>query len=92
MPLLPVTQNHDGSPMREVQCVKCTRGYKASENQCVKCNACACPKEHLVISDACVPKPFVMDRPKYEEGLLLPNELLEIVKLEYFCTVSTVWF
>ncbi|XP_045452713.1 meckelin-like [Melitaea cinxia] len=82
---LTVTQNFDGSPMKEVQCIKCTRGYKVINNRCVKCEACSCKKHEIIVKGRCLPKKYVLDRPKYLENNLHPNELLEIVKLEYLC-------
>ncbi|CAH2089757.1 unnamed protein product [Euphydryas editha] len=80
-----VTQNFDGSPMKEVQCIKCTRGYKVLNNRCVKCETCSCKKHEIIVRGRCVQKKYVLDRPKYLENNLHPNELLEIVKLEYLC-------
>ncbi|CAH2235368.1 jg5936 [Pararge aegeria aegeria] len=81
-----VTQNFDGSPMREVQCIKCARGYKAIDNRCVRCEACTCNKNEVIVKGKCIPKKYLLDRPKYTENSLHPDELLEIVKLEYLCT------
>ncbi|XP_050352298.1 meckelin-like [Nymphalis io] len=81
-----LTQNFDGSPMKEVQCVKCARGFKVFDNRCVKCEACLCKKHEIIVRGRCIPKKYILSRPKYTENQLHPNELLEIVKLEYFCT------
>ncbi|CAG9563821.1 unnamed protein product [Danaus chrysippus] len=81
-----VTQNVDGSPMKEVQCVKCARGYKALNNRCVWCEACACKKHEIVVKGNCIPRKYVLDRPKYSENILHPDEVLEFIKLEYLCT------
>nr|XP_037873553.1 meckelin [Bombyx mori] len=81
-----VTQNFDGSPMKEVQCVKCARGYKADNNVCFKCEGCACSKNEIVIRGICVPKTFLNTRPKYEKTLLHPLVLLDVIKYEYLCT------
>ncbi|XP_046970407.1 meckelin-like [Vanessa cardui] len=81
-----VTQLLDGSPMKEVQCIKCARGYKVFENRCVKCEACSCKKHEIIVRGRCIPKKYILSRPKYNENQLHPNELLEIVKLEYLCT------
>ncbi|XP_064073783.1 meckelin-like [Vanessa tameamea] len=81
-----VTQLFDGSPVKEVQCVKCARGYKVFDNRCVKCEACSCKKHEVIVRGRCIPKKYILSRPKYIENQLHPNELLEIVKLEYFCT------
>ncbi|XP_038211400.1 meckelin-like [Zerene cesonia] len=83
-----VTQNFDGSPMKEVTCFKCARGYKVKDNKCVKCEACSCSKSEVVVSGACLPKTYVMERPKYNDNKLHPSSLLEIVKLEYLCNVK----
>ncbi|KAG6454827.1 hypothetical protein O3G_MSEX008908 [Manduca sexta] len=80
-----VTQNFDGSPMKEVQCVKCARGYKAQGNICVRCEACTCNKDQVVVRGLCVAKSFVNNRPKYEEIVLHPTTLLDVVKYEYLC-------
>ncbi|XP_052743892.1 uncharacterized protein LOC112056746 [Bicyclus anynana] len=85
-----VTQNFDGSPMKEVQCIKCSRGFKAVDNRCVRCEACSCAKHEVMVKDKCIPKKYVMDRPKYTENRLHPDELLEIVKLEYLCTQQDI--
>lgn len=82
-----VTQNFDGSPMKEVLCVKCARGFKPSRNTCVRCAACACARNEVIVRDACVPRSFVNFREKYE-GDLHPYALLDIVKYEYMCIVS----
>ncbi|KAJ0173981.1 hypothetical protein K1T71_010127 [Dendrolimus kikuchii] len=81
-----VTQNLDGSPLKEVQCVKCYRGYKAQANVCVKCESCACNKHQINVRDTCIPKGFINIRPKYEEKDLHPSEMLNILKHEYLCT------
>nr|XP_032519930.1 uncharacterized protein LOC116772016 [Danaus plexippus plexippus] len=83
-----VTQNFDGSPMKEVQCVKCARGYKAVNNRCVWCEACSCKKYEIVVKGNCIPRKYVLDRPKYSENILHPDEVLEFIKLEYLCTVN----
>ncbi|CAG4947812.1 unnamed protein product [Colias eurytheme] len=83
-----VTQNFDGSPMKEVTCFKCARGYKVKDNKCVKCEACICSKSEVVVSGTCLPKKYVVERPKYNDNKLHPSSLLEIVKLEYFCNQS----
>ncbi|XP_048483890.1 uncharacterized protein LOC105391396 [Plutella xylostella] len=85
-----VTQNWDGSPLREVQCVKCARGYRAQGNACVRCDACACPRNHVPVRGSCVPKAFLTTRPKYEEKMMTANELLDVVKFEYLCTLGDV--
>ncbi|OWR50833.1 Meckelin [Danaus plexippus plexippus] len=69
-----VTQNFDGSPMKEVQCVKCARGYKAVNNRCVWCEACSCKKYEIVVKGNCIPRKYVLDRPKYSENILHPDE------------------
>ncbi|XP_073953557.1 uncharacterized protein [Choristoneura fumiferana] len=79
-----VTQNFDGSPMKEVLCVKCARGYKPSGNACVRCAGCACARNEVIVRDACVPRSFVNARQKYEGGLH-PYALLDVVKYEYLC-------
>ena len=76
--------------MKEVQCIKCARGYRASNNVCVKCEACTCNKYEIIVKGKCIPKKYVMERPKYAVNELHPEQLLEIVKLEYMCTVSFV--
>ncbi|XP_045528167.1 meckelin-like [Pieris brassicae] len=81
-----VTQNFDGSPMKEVTCFKCHRGYKAYDNKCVKCEVCSCGRNEMAVSGKCLPKKYVMERPKYSDNKLHPNALLDIVKLEYLCT------
>ncbi|XP_072942971.1 meckelin-like [Epargyreus clarus] len=81
-----VTQGFDGAALKEVLCVKCARGYKARDNKCVKCEACLCTKNEAVVHGVCVPKKYVNDRPKYQESVLHPSTLLEIVKQEYLCT------
>ncbi|XP_063540463.1 meckelin-like isoform X2 [Cydia strobilella] len=81
------TQNFDGSPMKEVLCVKCARGFKAVNNACVRCPACACAKNEMAVRDVCVPKSFVTARPKYE-GVLHPSALLDIIKHEYLCIIQ----
>ncbi|CAH4029096.1 unnamed protein product [Pieris brassicae] len=83
-----VTQNFDGSPMKEVTCFKCHRGYKAYDNKCVKCEVCSCGRNEMAVSGKCLPKKYVMERPKYSDNKLHPNALLDIVKLEYLCTQS----
>ncbi|KAG7301660.1 hypothetical protein JYU34_014634 [Plutella xylostella] len=85
-----VTQNWDGSPQREVQCVKCARGYRAQRHACVRCDACACARNHVPVRGSCVPKAFLTSRPKYEEKMLTANELLDVVKFEYLCTLGDV--
>ncbi|XP_053615163.1 meckelin-like isoform X2 [Plodia interpunctella] len=80
-----VTQNNDGSPMKEVLCVKCSRGYKAQNNVCVRCEACTCTKNHIVIKDVCVTKKYLAERPKYEETRVHPSTVLEFMKHEYLC-------
>ncbi|KOB78608.1 Transitional endoplasmic reticulum ATPase TER94 [Operophtera brumata] len=76
--------------MREVLCVKCARGYKAQSNTCVRCESCTCSKNQVVVKGICIPKGYVNMRPKYEEKLLHPLELLDIVKHEYLCTQNDV--
>lgn len=83
-----VTQNIDGSPLKEMQCVKCAKGYKAENNVCTKCEACTCNKNQIIVRGVCVPKNYVNARPKYEEGSLHPLALLDVVKHEYLCMVS----
>lgn len=83
-----MSQNIDGSPMKEVQCVKCSRGYKAENNVCVRCEKCTCDKSEVAVADRCVPRKFLADRPKYTENILHPSMLLKVIKLEYLCTVS----
>ncbi|CAK1553032.1 unnamed protein product [Leptosia nina] len=85
-----VTQNFDGSPMKEVTCFKCHRGYKVANNKCVKCEECACARYEVAVSGKCLPKKYVMERPKYSENKLHPSALLDIVKLEYLCTQSDI--
>ncbi|PZC83076.1 hypothetical protein B5X24_HaOG208549 [Helicoverpa armigera] len=85
-----VTQNIDGSPLKEVQCVKCARGYKAENNMCVRCASCACAKHQIIVRGICVPKSYVNSRPKYEEGSLHPIALLDVVKHEYLCTQNDI--
>ncbi|XP_045777862.1 uncharacterized protein LOC123875857 [Maniola jurtina] len=85
-----VTQNFDGSPMKEVQCIKCARGYKAINNRCERCEACTCSKSEIVVKGKCLPRKYLLDRPKYTENRLHPDELLEIVKLEYLCTQKDI--
>lgn len=83
-----MTQNFDGSPMKEVLCVKCARGYRAEKNLCVRCESCVCAKNEIVLLGRCIPKKFVTERPKYEENKINPIVMLDIVKYEYLCTVS----
>ncbi|CAF4914568.1 unnamed protein product [Pieris macdunnoughi] len=85
-----VTQNFDGSPMKEVTCFKCHRGYKAHDNKCVKCEVCSCGRNEMAVSGKCLPKKYVMERPKYSDNKLHPNALLDIVKLEYLCTQADI--
>ncbi|XP_060805719.1 uncharacterized protein LOC106137230 [Amyelois transitella] len=80
-----VTQNLDGSPMKEVLCVKCSRGYKAQNNRCVRCDSCTCNKNEIVVKNVCVTKKYLAERPKYEETRLHPSTVLEFVKFEYLC-------
>ncbi|KAJ8717410.1 hypothetical protein PYW08_005809 [Mythimna loreyi] len=80
-----VTQNIDGSPLKEVQCVKCARGYKAQNNICTRCESCMCTKTQVIVRGICVPKAYVNSRPKYEENSLHPLALLDVVKHEYLC-------
>lgn len=77
----------DGSPLKEVQCIKCARGFRAEGNVCVRCEACVCTKSQIVVRGTCVPKSYVSNRPKYEENSLHPLALLDVVKQEYLCTV-----
>ncbi|CAB3242384.1 unnamed protein product [Arctia plantaginis] len=81
-----VTQNIDGSPLKEVQCMKCARGFRAENNVCVKCESCVCTKSQIVVRGICVPKSYINNRPKYEENSLHPLALLDVVKHEYSCT------
>ncbi|CAK1584777.1 unnamed protein product [Parnassius mnemosyne] len=85
-----VTQNHDGTPLTEVQCVKCARGYKVQNNICTKCEICACNRNEVIVHGKCLPKKYVMQRPRYEEKRLHPSDLLDIVKYEYMCINSDV--
>ncbi|XP_031765636.2 uncharacterized protein LOC113521805 [Galleria mellonella] len=85
-----VTQNFDGSPMKEVLCVKCARGYKAQGNICVRCESCACTKNQIVLKGICIPKRYLSERPKHEETKMHPSDLLEFVKHEYLCTQNDV--
>ncbi|XP_041985003.1 meckelin-like [Aricia agestis] len=85
-----VTQNIDGSPMKEVQCIKCAKGFKPQNNQCVRCEACSCSKLEAVIAGICIPKKFLMSRPKYTDNKLHPGVLMELVKLEYLCTEQDI--
>ncbi|KAJ8718053.1 hypothetical protein PYW07_005983 [Mythimna separata] len=80
-----VTQNIDGSPLKEVQCVKCARGYKAQNNICTRCESCTCTKTQIIVRGVCVPKTYVNSRAKYEENSLHPQALLDVVKHEYLC-------
>ncbi|KAI5642942.1 meckelin (Transmembrane protein 67) domain-containing protein [Phthorimaea operculella] len=90
MDYISVTQNLDGTPQKEVQCVKCARGYRASNNVCVRCESCACAKHEVAVRGKCVPKKFVNERPKDERSTLHTNELGDVVKNEYFCTQNDV--
>ncbi|KAM3956712.1 LOW QUALITY PROTEIN: meckelin [Aphomia sociella] len=81
-----VTQNYDGSPMKEVMCIKCARGYKAQGNICVRCESCSCTKNQIVLRGICIPKRYLSDRPKHEETKLHPSDVLEFVKQEYLCS------
>ncbi|XP_049877262.1 uncharacterized protein LOC126374615 [Pectinophora gossypiella] len=81
-----VTHGLDGSPLKEMQCVKCARGYRPYNNVCVRCESCVCAQQEIVVRGRCLPKRYVNDRPKYDETKMHPNELLDIVKHEYFCT------
>ncbi|CAG5029880.1 unnamed protein product [Parnassius apollo] len=85
-----VTQNHDGTPLTEVQCIKCARGYKVQNNICTKCGSCACNRNEVIVHGKCLPKKYVIERPKYEEKHLHPSDLLDIVKYEYMCVNSDV--
>ncbi|XP_059059582.1 uncharacterized protein LOC131852862 [Achroia grisella] len=85
-----VTQNFDGSPMKEVLCVKCARGYKAQGNICVRCETCTCAKNQIVAKGICIPKRYLSERPKYEETKLHPSDVLEFVKHEYLCSQNDI--
>ncbi|XP_013137366.1 PREDICTED: uncharacterized protein LOC106102434 [Papilio polytes] len=85
-----VSQNHDGTPMKEVQCVKCGRGYRPLVDTCVKCDGCDCRKQEVLVHGTCLPKKYVIERPKYEENLLHPSYLLDIVKYEYLCVIFNI--
>ncbi|CAH0696027.1 unnamed protein product [Spodoptera exigua] len=80
-----VTQNIDGSPLKEVQCVRCARGFKPVNNVCTRCESCACAKNQIIVRGLCIPKTYVNSRPKYEENSLHPLALLDVVKHEYLC-------
>uniref|UniRef100_A0A2H1WW50 SFRICE_028223 n=1 Tax=Spodoptera frugiperda TaxID=7108 RepID=A0A2H1WW50_SPOFR len=80
-----VTQNIDGSPLKEVQCVKCARGFKPVNNVCARCESCTCAKNQIIVRGICIPKTYVNSRPKYEENSLHPLALLDVVKHEYLC-------
>ncbi|KAH9635857.1 hypothetical protein HF086_002417, partial [Spodoptera exigua] len=79
------TQNIDGSPLKEVQCVRCARGFKPVNNVCTRCESCACAKNQIIVRGLCIPKTYVNSRPKYEENSLHPLALLDVVKHEYLC-------
>ncbi|CAG9795557.1 unnamed protein product [Diatraea saccharalis] len=79
-----VTQNVDGSPSKEVVCVKCARGYKAQNNVCVRCASCICPKTDIAVKNVCVPKRFLSERPKYD-GNMPGYLLMDVLKNEYLC-------
>ncbi|XP_022819611.1 meckelin-like [Spodoptera litura] len=80
-----VTQNIDGSPLKEVQCVKCARGFRPINNVCARCESCTCAKNQIIVRGICIPKTYVNSRPKYEENSLHPLALLDVVKHEYLC-------
>ncbi|XP_014364580.2 uncharacterized protein LOC106715745 [Papilio machaon] len=85
-----MTQNYDGSPMKVVQCVKCARGYRPLGDTCVKCHGCDCKRLEVLVHGTCLPKKYVTERPKYEENLLHPSYLLDIVKYEYLCVIYNI--
>ncbi|KAL4708433.1 hypothetical protein ACJJTC_001149 [Scirpophaga incertulas] len=82
-----VTQNLDGSPTKEVLCVKCARGYRPKNNACVRCPGCACTKTQVSVRGVCVPRRFLSERPKYE-GNIRAIVLLDVIKHEYLCTMG----
>ncbi|RVE46239.1 hypothetical protein evm_009129 [Chilo suppressalis] len=84
-----VTQNVDGSPAKEVQCVKCARGYKAQNNVCVRCPSCVCAKTDIAVKNACISKKFLSERPRYE-GNMPATLLMVLLKNEYLCTKGDI--
>ncbi|CAH1640419.1 unnamed protein product [Spodoptera littoralis] len=88
VPSADVTQNVDGSPLKEVQCVKCARGFRPINNVCARCESCTCAKNQIIVRGICISKIYVNSRPKYEENSLHPLALLDVVKHEYLCMDS----
>ncbi|GBP68600.1 Meckelin [Eumeta japonica] len=76
--------------MREVQCMKCARGYKAVGERCERCVHCTCQRNETLVKDVCMSKEFINNRPKPESGRFHPNAVVEIVRNEYMCLKGDV--